>query len=122
MHEHTRIDIAERLDAALDTEADAAWFDATDPLRQFVSLGAEIRELLHQPSLTAAERARIRARVLDLASAQGHGGLRRAWPQLAQLRAHPAVVGGAAAAMLAVAGLVALHERRGHSGSVLNAA
>jgi hypothetical protein len=85
----------------------------------------EVRHALQAPLLSALERARIHARALDMAAGHEHLGLRRAWPQLAQLGAHPAVVGfgGAAAAVLAVAGLVALRERRGHAAaSVLRAA
>jgi hypothetical protein len=85
----------------------------------------EVRHALQAPALSALERARIHARALDLASAHESAGLRRGWPQLAQLGSHPAVVGfgGAAAAVLAVAGLVALRERRGHgAASVLHAA
>jgi hypothetical protein len=83
----------------------------------------EVRHALQQPWLTELERVRIHARAVDIAAARGLGGLRRAWPQLAHLSAHPAVVGGAAAAVLAVAGLVALRERRGHGApAVLHAA
>jgi hypothetical protein len=122
MLDNVRIDIAERLDVALDSEA-VARYDLTDPVGEFVTLAAEIRDALHQPVLSPVERARIHARAVDLAGVHGHTGFRRAWPQLAQLGAHPAVVGGAAAAVLAVAGLVALRERRGHAGSsVLSAA
>jgi hypothetical protein len=117
MHDHLRIDVAERLDHALDSDAAAAAFEPTDLVGLFVSLGTEIRAALQQPSLSAVERARIHARAVDLAASHEPGGLRRAWPQLAHLGSHPAVVGGAAAAVLAVAGLVALRERRGHGGS-----
>ncbi len=112
MHEPTRIDVAERLDAALDAEMSAASFPRSDPVGELVELGVELRVALQQPSLTVIERARV-----DLAD-RGHG-LRRAWPQLT---AHPAMVGGAAAAVLAVAGLVALGSRRGHGPAVLGAA
>jgi hypothetical protein len=87
----------------------------------FVSLGAEIRAVMQQPWLSPLERSRIHARAVDIAEGRAHPGLRRAWPQLAHL-GHPAVVGGAAAAVLAVAGLVALRERRGHTQTVLRAA
>lgn len=117
-----RIDVAERLDAALDSDVPPR-FDTTDPLGELLSLAAEIRVALQRPVLSPMERARIHARAVDLAEARGHAGLRRSWPQLAHLGAHPAVVGGAAAAVLAVAGLVALRERRGHGGAAaLNAA
>jgi hypothetical protein len=117
-----RIDLAERLDIALDAEVAATLFDSTDPVAEFLSLGAEIRAALQQPSLTALERARIHARAVDIAEAHGHG-IRRAWPQLAHLGSHPALVGGAAAAVLAVVGLAALRERRVHTGAaVLRAA
>jgi hypothetical protein len=119
---HLRIDVAERLDGALDAGAAPSHFDATDPVGALVSLAAEVGVALHRPSLSPVERARIHAHAIDICEAHSHGGLRRAWPQLGPLRVHPAVVGGAAAAVLAVAGLVALHERRGHSGSVLHAA
>jgi len=114
MHDDLRIDVAERLDAALDRDLPPSVFESADPVAQMVWLGAEIRTALQRPLLTAAERARIHARAVDLAEGRGIGGLRRAWPQLAHLGTHPAVVGGAAAAVLAVAGLVALRERRGH--------
>ena len=117
MHEPIRIDVAERLDAALDAELSASAFPPSDPVGELVELGVELRAALQQPSLTVMERARIHARAVDLAE-RGHG-LRRAWPQLA---AHPAMVGGAAAAVLAVAGLVALGTRRGHGAAVLGAA
>jgi len=123
MHDHLRIDVADRLDAALDGDATPSQFDRTDPVAGLLAAGAEIRAALQQPSLTAVERARIHGRAVDIAEGRSHGGLRRAWPQLAQLGSHPAVVGGAAAAVLAVAGLVALRERRGHTGApVLKAA
>ena len=123
MPEDLRIDVAERLDAALDSDTPPSVFEAADPVAQLVWFAAEVRAALQRPSLTAAERARIHARAVDLAEGGGLAGFRRAWPQLAHLGAHPAVVGGAAAAVLAVAGLVALRERRGHSGpSVLHAA
>lgn len=122
MLDNVRIDIAERLDLALDSDAATRW-DARDPLGEFLTLAAEIRDALQQPVLSPLERARIHARALDLAGGHGHSGFRRAWPQLAHLGAHPAVVGGAAAAVLAVAGLVALRERRGHGApSILSAA
>jgi hypothetical protein len=123
MPEDLRIDVAERLDAALDSDTPPSVFEAADPVAQLVWFAAEIRSALQQPSLTAVERDRIHARALDIAGGHGLAGLRRAWPQLAQLGAHPAMVGGAAAAVLAVAGLVALRERRGHGGApVLHAA
>jgi hypothetical protein len=122
MLDPVRIDIAERLDVALDGDA-AGRFETGDPVAEFMTLAAEIRDALQQPVLSPVQRARIHARAVDLAGAHGHSGFRRAWPQLAHLGAHPAMVGGAAAAVLAVAGLVALRERRGHSGSsVLSAA
>lgn len=114
MHDHTRIDVAERLDAALDGDAPRARFDRTDPVGELIALGAELRTALQRPSLSAVERARIHARAVDIAAGRNHG-LRRTWPQLAHLGTHPAVMGGAAAAVLAVAGLVALRERRGHA-------
>ena len=121
--EASRIDLAERLDGALDAEVTPALFERTDPVAELLSLGAEIRFALQQPSLTAVERARIHARAVDIAEAHGLAGLRRAWPQLAHLGSHPALVGGAAAAVLAVVGLAALRERRGHAGAaVLRAA
>ena len=87
------------------------------------ALETELRWALGQPVLSPLDRARIHARAMEITGGHGHGGLRRAWPQLAHLGAHPAMVGGAAAAVLAVAGLVALRERRGHGGSsVLHAA
>ncbi|HXA28251.1 MAG TPA: hypothetical protein VN193_05830 [Candidatus Angelobacter sp.] len=123
MHDDLRLGVAERLDTALDSATPPTVFEAADPLAQLVFLGAEIRAALQQPVLTAAERSRIHARALDLAEGRGLAGFRRAWPQLAHLSAHPAVVGGAAAAVLAVAGLVALRERRGHGAPpVLHAA
>ncbi|HEV7678092.1 MAG TPA: hypothetical protein VGQ42_05955 [Candidatus Dormibacteraeota bacterium] len=123
MHDESvaRIDVAERLDAALDGDLPARGFDSTDPVALFVSLGAEIRAAMQQAWLAPLERSRIHARAVDIAEGHGHPGLRRAWPQLTHL-GRPAVVGGAAAAMLAVAGLVALRERRGHTQSVLHAA
>lgn len=118
-----RIDIAERLDAALDSDVPETADDAgvlalphhADPLATFLSLAAEIRETLHRPVLSPADRARIHGRAQDIAGARGAGGLRRAWPQLAQRAVHPAVIGGAAAAVLAVVGVAAL-QRRGHGG------
>jgi hypothetical protein len=122
MLDPVRIDIAERLDLALDSDV-ATRFDVTDPVGEFVTLAAEIRWALQEPMLSPVERARIHARAVDLAGGHPHSGFRRAWPQLVHLGAHPAVVGGAAAAVLAVAGLVALRERRGHGGpSILSAA
>lgn len=135
MHDHdtpTRIDLAGRLDAALDapdSDDDLAAVvlplaDA-DAVARFVTLAAEIREVLHRPVLSAGDRARIHGRVLDLAGpSRRRSGLRRAWPQLVHRGAgvHPAVLGGAAAAVLAVVGVAAL-QRRGHAGqSVLQAA
>ena len=117
MPDRTRTDVAERLDAALDGDPRLAHFDRTDPVGDLVALGGELRVTLQQPSLSAVERARIHARAVGLVEARSPG-LRRAWPQL-----HPAVVGGAAAAVLAVAGLVALGTRRGHgAAAVLRAA
>jgi len=121
----TRIDIADRLDAALDSDelapagAEVLALPAADPVAGFMSLATEIRAALHHPVLSAAERARIHDRALDLAEARGAGGLRRAWPQLAQRAAgvHPALIGGAAAAVLAAAVGVAALQRRGHGGS-----
>jgi hypothetical protein len=102
MHDQLRIDAVDQVDEAL---------------------VAELRWALGQPLLSEVDRTRIHARALDVAAGHEHAGFRRAWPQLAQLGSHPAVVGGAAAAVLAVAGLVALRERRGHGGSpVLRAA
>ena len=119
MPEHTRIDVADRLDAALDSDLPLAHFDRTDPLGELVALGGEVRTALHRPSLSVTARARIHERALELAGS--HPGLRRGWPQLPQV--HPAVVGGAAAAVLAAAGLVALRGRRGHgAAAVLGAA
>jgi len=90
---------------------------------ELTALGVELHAALQQPWLSGLDRARIHARAVEIAEAHGHGGFRRAWPQLAQLSAHPAMVGGAAAAVLALAGLVALRERRGHGApSVLRAA
>ncbi len=87
---------------------------------ELLALGAELNAALQQPWLSGLDRARIHARAVEIAEGHGHGGFRRAWPQLA---AHPAMVGGAAAAVLALAGLVALRERRGHgAASVLRAA
>jgi len=103
----TRIDLAARLDSALDQA-----HRAHDPaLAAFLSLAAEIRQALLHPSLTPAERARIHARALALAEGRWTAGLRRTWPQLAR----PAVVGGAAAALVAVVGLAALREWRGQA-------
>lgn len=113
MPDATRIDVATRLDAALDSDLPLSRFDPADPVGDLVALGGELRVALQRPLLSAAERARIHDRALDLAAARG-GGLRRAWPQL-----HPAVVGGAAAAVLAVAGLVALGTRRGHGAAAV---
>lgn len=123
----TRIDIAERLDAALDSDRldgavpgeDVLALPAADPVSGFLSLATEIREALHRPVLSPAERARIHDRALDIAEAHGTRGLRRAWPQLAQRAAgvHPALIGGAAAAVLAAAVGVAALQRRGHGGS-----
>lgn len=110
----TRIDLADRLDAALDSQDDAP----AGAVATFVSLAAEIREVLHRPVLSAGDRARIHGRVLDLAGpSRRPSGLRRAWPQLVHRGAgvHPAVLGGAAAAVLAVVGVAAL-QRRGHGG------
>src|SRR5258708_31761953 len=101
----TRIDLAHRLDAALDSEAlDAAVARASavlalpevDPVAAFLSLATEIRDALHRPVLSAADRMRIHGRALDIAEARGHGGLRRARPQLAQRGPHPAAIGGGA--------------------------
>jgi hypothetical protein len=120
-----RVDVADRLDAALDGDASAQGFDSTDPVPVFLSLGTEIRAAMRQPWLTPLERSRIHARAVDLVEGRAQPGLRRAWPQLVPQLAHwghPAVVGGAAAAVLAVAGLVALRERRGHAHAVLRAA
>lgn len=118
MPEHTRIDVAERLDAALDSDLPLSHFDRSDPLGELVALGGEVRTALHRPSLSVAARARIHERALEMAGP--HSGFRLAWPQLPQV--HPAVVGGAAAAVLAAAGLVALRGRRGHGAAVLGAA
>jgi hypothetical protein len=107
----TRIDLAARLDAGLDGDTH---LDPADPLHGFLSLATEIRDALQRPLLTPAERSRIQARAVALA-ARRRRGLRRAWPQLAHLGSHPAVVGGAAAAVLAVVGLAALRDRRGQS-------
>ena len=114
----TRIDLAERLDTALDRDAHVLGLPAADPLAPCVSLAAEISEVLHRPLLSAADRARIHGRMVDMAG--GHGGLRRAWPQLAARVSHPAVIGGAAAAVLAVVGVAAL-QRRGHGGGAAGA-
>jgi hypothetical protein len=118
----TRIDLAQRLDSALDGDETAAPGAASvlalpeaDPVATFVSLATEIRQALHHPMLSAAERRRIHGRALDIAEARGQGGLRRTWPQLAHRGLHPAVIGGAAAAVLAVVGVAAL-QRRGHGG------
>lgn len=113
MPDHTRIDVAARLDAALDGDAPPPHHHRTDPVADLVALGGELRIALQQPLLSAVERARIHARAVDLAEARSPG-FRRAWPQL-----HPAVVGGAAAAVLAVAGLVALGSRRGHGAAAV---
>jgi len=117
----TRIDLAQRLDSALDSDETAApgasvlALPEADPVAMFVSLATEIRQALHRPLLSAADRSRIHGRALDIAEARGQGGLRRAWPQLAHRGLHPAVIGGAAAAVLAVVGVAAL-QRRGHGG------
>jgi hypothetical protein len=88
----------------------------------FLSLATEIRHALQQPSLTAAERRRIHDRAMEMAAARGTHRLRRAWPQLVQLGSHPAVIGGTAAAVLAVVGVVALRDRRGQGLPELTAA
>ena len=118
----TAVDVADRLDAALDSDLpDVAGQSGVlallpaDPVATFLSLAAEIHEVLHRPVLSAADRARIHGRALDLAEPRAATGLRRAWPQLAQRAVHPAVIGGAAAAVLAVVGVAAL-QRRGHGG------
>jgi hypothetical protein len=117
----TRIDLAQRLDSALDSDDAAAPGAAVlalpeaDLVATFVSLATEIRHALHRPVLSAADRMRIHGRALDIAEARGRGGLRRAWPQLAERGLRPAVIGGAAAAVLAVVGVAAL-QRRGHGG------
>jgi hypothetical protein len=122
-----RIDLADQLDAALDSDAEQPGagvlpLPSADAVVAFLSLATEIREVLHRPVLSVADRARIHGRALDLATARDAAGLRRAWPQLAHLAIHPAVIGGAAAAVLAVVGVAAL-QRRGHSGpGVLQAA
>lgn len=122
----TRIDLAERLDAALDGS-----FEAAIAMAGFLPLAAEIRGALHRPVLSVADRARIHDRAVDIAGARGPAGLRLAWPQRRQLGqlahrgVHPAVLGGAAAAVLAVVGVagVAALQRRGHGGpGVLQAA
>jgi hypothetical protein len=128
-----RIDLADRLDAALDSDVDLApappahagvlALPDADPVATLLSLAAEIRHSLHRPVLTAADRVRIHGRALDIAAARGHTGLRRAWPQLAQRAVHPAVLGGAAAAVVAAMVGVAALQRRGHGGQgVLQAA
>ncbi len=115
----TRIDLAERLDAALDRDgapvSGVLALPSADPVVAFLSLATEISEVLHRPLLTAADRARIHARTLDMVPTRGPAGLRRAWPQLAHRAVHPAVLGGAAAAVLAVVGVAAL-QRRGQGG------
>jgi hypothetical protein len=113
LDEATRIDLATRLDAALDDQT------GDDAMAAFLSLAAEIRAALQRPSLNAAERARIHARALEPSHARANAGLRRAWPQLAQLGSHPAVLGGAAAAVLALVGVAALRDRRGHGGPAI---
>ena len=111
----TRIDLAHRLDAVLDDDDPAAVLPiAADPLAAFVSLAAEIRDVLHRPVLSEAERRRIHARTLDLVEDRAHAGLRLPWPQLGHRALHPAVLGGAAAAVRAVVGVAAL-QRRGHA-------
>ncbi len=131
-----RIDLAEQLDQALDRDPLQRTGDASgaapvlrlpdaDPMAGFVSLATEIREVLHRPVLSATERARIHDRALDLPAARRHAGLRLAWPQLGQRGLRPAVIGGAAAAVLAVVGVagVAALQRRGHGApGVLQAA
>lgn len=133
----TRIDLAHRLDALLD-EADALELHpgragaadaaavvplpSADPVAVLLSVAAEIREVLHRPVLTEADRMRIHDRTLDILGTRGHGGLRLPWPQLGHRGIHPAVLGGAAAAVLAVVGVAAL-QRRGHGpGAVIQAA
>jgi hypothetical protein len=110
----TRIDLAARLDAALDSDH-ATHTEAhrqVETLAPFLALAAEIRDSLHRPVLTPDERARIHALAVALAGHRARG-LRRTWPQLAHLGTHPAVVGGAAAAVLAVVGITAaLRDRR----------
>ena len=122
----TRVDLAEQLDAALDSDAEPIAgllaLPSADLVATFLSLATEIREVLHRPVLSVADRSRIHARALDIAAAREAAGLRRAWPQLAHRAVHPAVIGGAAAAVLAVVGVAAL-QRRGHGGpAVLKAA
>jgi hypothetical protein len=111
----TRIDLAERLDAALDRDDRPATgvlaLPSADPVAAFLSLATEISEVLHRPLLSAADRARIHVRALDIVAAREPAGLRRAWPQLAHRAVHPAVIGGAAAAVLAVVGVAALQWR-----------
>jgi hypothetical protein len=123
MPETTRIDLAHRLDALLDDDVAAAPhggaeaavvpLPGADPVGVLLSLASEIRDVLHRPVLTDADRMRIHGRTLDLLEARGHGGLRLHWPQLGHRAVHPAVLGGAAAAVLAVVGVAAL-QRRGH--------
>jgi len=107
----TRIDLAARLDAYIDSDRDDELHHG-DPLASFLALATEIRDALRHPVLSDTDRARIHARAVDLAARRSRG-LRRTWPQLAHLGTHPAVVGGAAAAVLAIAGLAALRDRRG---------
>lgn len=110
MLEHeTRIDLAARLDAALD-EATAHAAHVHDLLQPLLALADELHTTLHRPLLSDHQRQHILGRAQALA---GHNtrGFRRAWPQLAT---HPAVVGGAAAAVLAAVGIAAaaLRDRR----------
>ena len=114
LERETRIDLAARLDCALDTPA------IPDPrqdeaLRPLLALASELHASLHRPLLTDRQRQQIRARAHALA-ARRTGGLRRGWPQLAT---HPAVVGGAAAAFLAAVGIAAaaMRDRRAHPDS-----
>jgi hypothetical protein len=103
----TRIVMASRLDSALDDPA-----PSYAVLASFVSLAAEIRDALRVPVLSGEDRARIHARAVGLARGSRRAGLRRAWPELTRLRSRPALVGGAAAAVIVVGGLAALRERR----------
>lgn len=111
----TPTDLAARLESALDDDSIA---HHTDPLAPLLALATELHDALHNhPALTEADRTRIHARAVALAQATQSTGFRRPWPQLAtHLSTHPAVVGGAAAAVLAAAVLAALRDRRAHTG------
>ncbi len=106
------IDDAERLDAALNRRRiGASVDDVAPPLRELVDLAMEVGDACASAVLTAAERDRIYADVLDRL---GAAHARLLWRRLTGRQA--ALLGGAAAvtALAAAIGLRVVVGRRGH--------